>query len=322
MEKHELIKITADTLWSIKENIHKPYPSLGDLKHKIDKEFGTVSDEDYQQLVRVVEAAVDRGNSFLNSNGWDDAIEEYEKAISLDHYNTEALNGLCIAYEASWHELPTFYKRNKITHYCELLLAIDPKNQKASNILIQTKKQGFRLWIFMPQYRPYWRLVRRWLPRLVTVGALVWLYLNYEIEVKKYVNDFFKKAKETTQETLQKDNPLAQKDKVVLEGVIFDIGQTTLNSSSKVALEKIIRYLKENKNLNGEIAGHTDNSGDPYSNQQLSEARAKAVYDYLINEGIETARLHYKGYGDKEPIADNNSEINRAKNRRIEFRKK
>jgi outer membrane protein OmpA-like peptidoglycan-associated protein len=67
------------------------------------------------------------------------------------------------------------------------------------------------------------------------------------------------------------------------------------------------------------IEGHTDSNGDKYSNQLLSENRAKSVYDYLIKVGVNTDQLLYEGYGDSRPIADNTNEKGRALNRRTSF---
>lgn len=70
----------------------------------------------------------------------------------------------------------------------------------------------------------------------------------------------------------------------------------------------------------GEISGHTDNVGSYRANQRLSEARAKSVVDYLVNQGIDSGRLEYKGYSFTQPVADNNTEEGRAQNRRVEFK--
>jgi len=68
-----------------------------------------------------------------------------------------------------------------------------------------------------------------------------------------------------------------------------------------------------------EVGGHTDNSGDPSANMQLSEQRASAVRDYLIRQGVSPAMLTSKGYGDTKPIATNSTDEGRFRNRRIEF---
>ena len=81
-------------------------------------------------------------------------------------------------------------------------------------------------------------------------------------------------------------------------------------------MAKIIRDI----NAKVEISGHTDNVGNDNANQLLSEQRAKAVYEFLVNEGCDPKLLQWKGYGKNKPIADNQTEEGRQKNRRVELR--
>ena len=69
-----------------------------------------------------------------------------------------------------------------------------------------------------------------------------------------------------------------------------------------------------------EISGHTDNQGGEAYNQKLSENRAKSVFEYLLNNGIDKSRLSYKGYGEEKPVDSNDTEEGRANNRRTEFK--
>ena len=78
--------------------------------------------------------------------------------------------------------------------------------------------------------------------------------------------------------------------------------------------------LTKNPTLKIELGGHTDNVGRPEANQRLSEQRAKAVYDYLINKGIPSNRLSYKGYGETQPVATNDTDEGRRENRRTEIK--
>ncbi len=84
-------------------------------------------------------------------------------------------------------------------------------------------------------------------------------------------------------------------------------------------IKEFMGFLKENPNVKVGIHGHTDNVGSSAANMTLSNNRAKAVYDYLVANGIPASRLSYKGYGDTKPIAANNNEAGRAKNRRTVF---
>jgi outer membrane protein OmpA-like peptidoglycan-associated protein len=108
--------------------------------------------------------------------------------------------------------------------------------------------------------------------------------------------------------------------KVVLRNVFFDTNLYNLKEESFPELNKLVLFLRKNPTARIEISGHTDSTGDKTSNQELSKNRAKAVYDYLIEQGLDTARLEFKGFGDTVPIADNNTVDGRALNRRTEFR--
>jgi outer membrane protein OmpA-like peptidoglycan-associated protein len=85
-------------------------------------------------------------------------------------------------------------------------------------------------------------------------------------------------------------------------------------------LDNLIDLLKENPTVNIEINGFTDNQGKPADNLILSANRAKAVVKYLIQNGIDAKRLSAKGNGETRPIADNNTESGRAKNRRTSLK--
>jgi len=106
---------------------------------------------------------------------------------------------------------------------------------------------------------------------------------------------------------------------VVLNNVFFDTDKFVLKEESKTELEKLLAFLNDNKELKIEVAGHTDNVGSSSYNLTLSQNRAKAVANYLIDNGIAQDRISFKGYGDTQPIAGNDSDEGRAKNRRTAF---
>ena len=107
---------------------------------------------------------------------------------------------------------------------------------------------------------------------------------------------------------------------VVLNNVFFETDSYQLRNESKTELDRLVQMLKDNASVKIEVGGYTDNVGTPAHNQTLSTNRAKAVYDYLLTNGIGKERLSYKGYGEKQPIASNETEEGRAKNRRTEFK--
>jgi OmpA-OmpF porin, OOP family len=102
----------------------------------------------------------------------------------------------------------------------------------------------------------------------------------------------------------------------------FDTGKSTIKPESDPIVQQIVQLLIDNADLKLGVEGHTDNVGDPKSNQKLSDDRAKSVVAALGKSGIQTSRLFPAGFGQDRPVADNRSEEGRAKNRRVELVKK
>ncbi len=115
-------------------------------------------------------------------------------------------------------------------------------------------------------------------------------------------------------------NPIEVGKKVVLENIFFETGSYALKPTSKAELDKLVAFLNQNKELRIEIGGHTDNVGGVAMNQELSSNRAESVANYLVDQGVASHRLTSKGYNFSEPIASNDTEAGRAKNRRTEFK--
>lgn len=109
-------------------------------------------------------------------------------------------------------------------------------------------------------------------------------------------------------------------EKVILRNIFFESGKFELLTDSKAELGKLIGFLKKNTSMQIEIGGHTDNEGTDAANLILSQNRAKAVYNYLTENGIDAARLSYKGYGETMPLVSNSTAEGRANNRRTEFK--
>ncbi|HXC07103.1 MAG TPA: OmpA family protein, partial [Bacteroidia bacterium] len=107
---------------------------------------------------------------------------------------------------------------------------------------------------------------------------------------------------------------------MVLNNVFFDFDKASLRMDSKPELDRVVKVLMDNPGMKIEISGHTDNKGSPIYNLRLSEARAKAVVDYLQSKGTEPSRLAYKGYGFAKPVSSNETEEGRQRNRRTEFK--
>ena len=105
----------------------------------------------------------------------------------------------------------------------------------------------------------------------------------------------------------------------IAEGVNFMSGKAEIADNSFAYLTNIAEVMKTHPEVTFRIVGHTDNVGNPEANQKLSEARAKAVMDFLISRGVGAKCLEYQGKGQDSPIESNNTDAGRAKNRRIEI---
>lgn len=115
-------------------------------------------------------------------------------------------------------------------------------------------------------------------------------------------------------------NSLEVGQNILLRNIYFDNNSAHFKPESYKELKKLETLLKRNKNLKVEISGHTDSKGDKNYNRTLSQNRADAVVNYLMEKGINTSRIIAKGYGEQKPLASNDDEMEgRELNRRIEF---
>jgi flagellar motor protein MotB len=106
---------------------------------------------------------------------------------------------------------------------------------------------------------------------------------------------------------------------LVVKNVFFDFKKSELKPESYTQLDRLIEQLNQCPKMRIEVSGHTDNIGLDDFNMKLSQERAASVVNYLIDHGIKSDKISAKGYGKTRPVADNNSEEGRQKNRRVEF---
>ncbi len=107
---------------------------------------------------------------------------------------------------------------------------------------------------------------------------------------------------------------------VVLQNIFFETNKAVITPVSYPALDRVINFMRNNPGIKVEIDGHTDSVGSDAYNLKLSQARAQAVVDYLVQHGIPRERLVAKGFGESQPVAPNTTPEGRAKNRRVEFK--
>ncbi len=128
---------------------------------------------------------------------------------------------------------------------------------------------------------------------------------NLDILIGRYVDPSYDLTFDTT-------------NRITLNNIFFNVNEYSLLPESYFELDKAYNSLLKVE-TSFIISGHTDISGDSISNQKLSKARAKAVYDYFIKRGIPEERMEYVGYGDVKPIDTNDTESGRKNNRRVEI---
>jgi len=149
---------------------------------------------------------------------------------------------------------------------------------------------------------------------------------RYEILAQKEgyypIADFIDLSTLKTYKTLTKNlflAPIKNGLPIRLNNLFFETSKFELLHDSYVELNRLVAFMIEKPSVKIQIAGHTDAVGDAQSNLELSENRAKSVKNYLISKGIQEHRIQVIGYGKKKPIADNSTEEEKAKNRRVEF---
>lgn len=151
---------------------------------------------------------------------------------------------------------------------------------------------------------------------------------NYGLNVSKkgylfYSENFMFEGQHTVLEPFLKKirlSPLKVGETMSLANIFYEVDSWTLRKESLAELNKLCDLLKENKEIKVEIGGYTDATGTDEHNQVLSEKRAMSVVNYLIENGIPSDRLKYKGYGNASPVGDNVTQEGRKLNRRTEVR--
>ena len=114
--------------------------------------------------------------------------------------------------------------------------------------------------------------------------------------------------------------PIETGQVILLNNIFFDEYSDVLKDISLPELNRLVKLLKDNPSMEIEISGHTDAVGTDAENQLLSDKRAASVKNYLIQKGIKASRLLSVGYGETQPVADNNNDVDRQLNRRVEFK--
>lgn len=242
----------------------------------------------------------DEGSLFIASNGYTAyyASDRADSRGGLDLYRFDM--------KPDVRPAKTLYIKGYVTDAktgkglpCSVELASD--SSREAIMKVQTDETGF---YFVP----------------LPVGSDYTLTVNR----KNYLlySDVFALANKAADNTYQKNialQPIELNASVILKNIQFASNSYQLEPVSEIELTKVLQLLTDNPTVKLQVNGHTDNTGIPANNLSLSANRAKAVMAYLINHGIDAKRLSSKGFGETRPIADNNTEEGKAKNRRTEL---
>lgn len=151
---------------------------------------------------------------------------------------------------------------------------------------------------------------------------------NYAVHVQKEGYLFDSEQYDLTDKLLANEeftkeillDPIKSGNIIRLNNIYFDVNKYDLLPSSQSDLLLLLKFLQLNTHTVVEIGGHTDSTGNEEANKKLSERRAQAVVDYLIQNGITKRQITSKGYGDQQPVASNDTEEGRQLNRRTEIK--
>jgi outer membrane protein OmpA-like peptidoglycan-associated protein len=119
-----------------------------------------------------------------------------------------------------------------------------------------------------------------------------------------------------TQVTEQKDGSLKVN---IPSSISFDTNSYAVKPGFAPVLDQVAQTLVQNPELVAQVVGHTDSTGNPALNMTLSQNRAQSVVAFMVNRGVAANRLSAEGRGASQPVADNNTEMGRAQNRRVEI---
>ncbi len=145
----------------------------------------------------------------------------------------------------------------------------------------------------------------------VSVSPKGYSFYNTTVDLKK---------KDAPKKLDVKLKELKEDTKLTLNNITFESNSADLNESSYVELDRVVKLMKDNPEINIEISAHTDNVGSDAYNLRLSKRRAQSVVQYLLDAGIDQNRMIPKGYGESKPLVPNDTDEHKAMNRRVELK--
>ena len=193
--------------------------------------------------------------------------------------------------DGEWHHFALSFNKRAIKFYIDGRRVINVPNAKAG-------AGWFTIWSGHCDVRP------TYVKNVVVAKGAVDLYERNETDMSAV------------------ERAISETGKFVTNNILFDTGKATLKAESMAEIQKVADYMKKNPTARFEVQGHTDSQGSDKINEPLSQQRAEAIVKALEDMGCDPFNLRAVGKGSHEPVASNDSEEGRAKNRRVEFVKK
>lgn len=227
--------------------------------------------------------------------------KDVDKAFMIDTINVK--KGLNNNYK--WIKISGYYKAYGGEKY--LTIGNFSDNIKKDMMRLSFLKYGFKVFGFLEAYY------------FVDDVKLIPVKEPEEVIETEIVGSVYIEKNNHQQDSVKSINEnLKTGDKIVLKHLYFDEGKSYLLPESYQELNKIVKYLNQHPGWIVQINGHSDNTGSKRKNMKLSEQRAKAVFMYLIEKGVQN-KMYFKGFGDLMPVGDNSTMEGRIKNRRVEI---
>ncbi len=271
-----------DTLWSEAINLGFPLNSYGD-------EFSMVIDKSgtFGYL------ASDRGNEILPDYSEMNSLDLYRFELPTDLQPEPRFNYDIVVYD-SLTSFPLGNVSVQLYNDAGIQFFNGQSNENTGLVRLMTDGSAIRVTAYKRGYVPY----------STTISSL----------------DYVAHPLHGPNVAALRMTPIASGNSFVLRNILFELDKSVLLAESEKELKALLKLLEDNPNIEATIIGHTDNQGAKAYNQNLSEARARAVLNWLVSKGINRDRLISMGKGMDEPVASNDTEWGRALNRRTEVK--
>jgi len=277
----------------------------------------SITDEEWEVLIEEFNNFFARGQTHFKHNNFTEALEEFQHALSLNPNEPETLYFCAECHHQIWKQKDSRQHKNKALELAEKCLEVNPKHNKAAVTISQIQEAEKN----KPK-KDYSGFIKSIIFVAVLSTASFLIYKHKDELIAKFSKKHDKvieNQQANVNEEWEKIDPY-KGEEFILKEVVFDVGSLKINETAKVQLDHLVTFLNKYPDVSGVLEGHTDDIGNANQNLQLSTIRAKIAYDYVIGKGISSNRIKYVGYGSSKPFVPNDSDLNRAKNRRIDFK--